>query len=147
MKEVNIYTQTKFKGIRKQNVAAGYVISTQTSKGEATASDIQYLLNETPNQAEIEILISALERMKHPCELTIWTNSFYIQSGIEKWMETWKKNNWCAAKGKEISNADEWKRVEMLLKPHKVKVRVGEEHPYRAWLKSAVENKRNESDS
>lgn len=144
MKKVNIYTQTTFKGMKKQNGAVGYVISTMTSKGECTVTDIKRIQNVTPNLAEVSVITDAMARLNQPCEVTIWTNSFYAKAGIEKWMDQWNQNNWITSKGEEVANRNEWEVLNGIISQHKVEIRVGEEHSYREWLKNEVKRAQDE---
>lgn len=144
MKKVSIYTQTTFKGMKRQKGIVAYVISTMTAKGEATISDVQKLPEATPNFAELDVLVDALGRINQPCELTIYTNSFYVSAGIENWLEKWKQNDWKTSKAEEISNVDTWKLLDELLNKHAVKVIVGEKHQYKDWMISECERKKNE---
>lgn len=139
--QVNIYTYSSAKGLKRQNAKAGYILSTQTQKGEATLSDFKILEDVTANQSELQILILALKRMKQRSVLHIYTESMYVANAIEKWLENWKKNNWTGAKGKPIANLEEWQELDKLLAGHDYTIHVQEEHEYKKWLKSEIERK------
>lgn len=144
MKEVNIYTQTSFRGLKRQDGAIGYVLSTMTAKGEATINETAKIRNATANFAEITVLTDALSRLNQPCKITIWTNSFYVRSGIELYMGKWFENGWVNAKGEEIAYRMDWELLREQLMEHEYTIRVGEPHQYSKWLKYEVERKKNE---
>ena len=43
------------------------------------------------------------------------------------------------AKGGDVANADEWRKLDELLAGHKYEFRLQEEHSYRNWLKGHIE--------
>ena len=119
----------------------GYILSVQTRKGEATASDFKTLENVTANQSELQVLILALKRMTQKSILHIYTENMYVANAIENWLENWKRNGWIAAKGKPVANLKEWQELDKLLKGHEYTFHVQEEHEYRKWLKNEVSRK------
>ena len=48
----------------------------------------------TNNRMELTAVISALEALKEPCNITLYTDSKYVMEGIEKWIISWKQNGW-----------------------------------------------------
>ncbi|MCI8409305.1 MAG: hypothetical protein HFJ09_08570 [Lachnospiraceae bacterium] len=139
--QVNIYTMSNARGIKRQNTRVGYILSTQTSKGEATRSNFELLENVTANQSELQVLILALKRMNQKSILHIYTESEYIKNAVENWLDSWKSNNWINAKGKPVINKKEWQELDKLLAGHAYMFHVKEEHAYRKWLKSEVNRK------
>ncbi len=48
----------------------------------------------TNNRMELMAAISALEALKEPCQVDLWTDSNYVRDGISGWIEGWKRNGW-----------------------------------------------------
>lgn len=93
----------------------------------------------TNNRMEILGVIKALEALRLPCEVDLYSDSQYVINALTKgWVEKWQRFDWYKdAKRKEkAKNPDLWKRLLKALAPHKV-----EYH----WVKghaSNVENNR-----
>lgn len=62
----------------------------------------------TNNRMELMAAIMALESLKEPCEIDLYTDSEYVRRGITEWIHGWIKNNW--NKGK-VKNVDLWERL------------------------------------
>jgi ribonuclease HI len=74
----------------------------------------------TNNRMELMAAIMALEAMKRPVEVHLYTDSTYVRDGITKWIHGWKKNGWKTAAKKPVKNADLWQRLEEAAGRHKV---------------------------
>ena len=46
----------------------------------------------TNNRMELLAAISALEALKRPCAVDLYTDSEYLRGGITGWINNWKKN-------------------------------------------------------
>ena len=44
----------------------------------------------------------------------IFTDSKYLQNGIQTWIKAWKKNNWMTSAKKPVKNQDLWIRLDTL---------------------------------
>lgn len=76
----------------------------------------------TNNRMELMAAISALEALREPCEVELWTDSQYIARAInEGWLENWKRRGWKRKEG-ELKNPELWRRLDALLGEHKVAV-------------------------
>jgi ribonuclease HI len=75
----------------------------------------------TNNRMELMAAISALEALKRPCSVDLYTDSEYLRGGITGWINGWKKNGWRTADRKPVKNVDLWQRLEAALKPHDVR--------------------------
>lgn len=72
--------------------------------------------------------IKALEALKKPSAVDLYTDSKYLQQGVNEWMAGWKKKGWPA----KIKNQDLWKRIDSLIEMHDVKfhwIRGHDGHP------------------
>ena len=74
----------------------------------------------TNNRMELTAAMSALEALKSPCEVDLYTDSKYVMDGISKWIFGWKKNGWKTADKKPVKNEELWKRLDAALKQHKI---------------------------
>ncbi len=75
----------------------------------------------TNNRMEMMAAIAALEALKRPCPVELYTDSKYLLDGATKWMPNWKRNGWRTAKKEPVKNAELWQRLELALAPHQVK--------------------------
>ena len=73
-----------------------------------------YEENTTNNRMELLAAIKALEAVTGKTDVTIYTDSMYLQQGITNWIKNWKLNNWKTASKKNVKNSDLWKRLDDL---------------------------------
>ena len=62
----------------------------------------------TNNRMELMAVIMALKEISSNLELTIYTDSTYVQKGISEWIKNWKVNNWRSSSKKPVKNKDLW---------------------------------------
>ena len=74
----------------------------------------------TNNRMEMTAAIEALNALKRPCQVTIYTDSKYVMDGITKWVFGWQKNGWKTADRKPVKNAELWQALLAAAAPHKV---------------------------
>jgi ribonuclease HI len=74
----------------------------------------------TNNRMELMAAISALEALKRPCTVDLYTDSEYLKGGITGWINGWKRNGWRTADRKPVKNMDLWQRLDAALERHKV---------------------------
>ena len=75
----------------------------------------------TNNRMELMAAIMALEALKRPCDVDLYTDSQYLRQGITSWIATWKRNGWRTADRKPVKNADLWQRLETAVSHHRVR--------------------------
>ncbi len=75
----------------------------------------------TNNRMELMAAIAALEALKKPCDVNLYTDSKYVMDGITKYVKNWQKNGWRTADKKEVKNKDLWERLVSAQEPHHVK--------------------------
>ena len=66
----------------------------------------------TNNRMELMAVIMALKEMSPSEELTIYTDSTYVQKGISEWIKNWKLNNWRSSSKKPVKNKDLWMQLD-----------------------------------
>lgn len=74
----------------------------------------------TNNRMELTAAIEALEALKRPCKVTLYTDSAYLKDGITKWISRWKINGWKTSAKKPVKNAELWQRLEAALGDHEI---------------------------
>lgn len=78
--------------------------------------------NTTNNKMEILAVLRALEMLKEPCNVTIYSDSAYVVNAIEKgWLNSWKNNNWIKSDKKKVKNIELWEKMLKLLDTHDIK--------------------------
>ena len=71
--------------------------------------------NTTNNRMEIMAVIMALQTVNTKNEITVFTDSTYVQKGINEWINKWKMNGWKASNKKEVKNKDLWVQLDSLV--------------------------------
>ncbi len=74
----------------------------------------------TNNRMELMGAIKAIESLKQPCDITLYTDSQYVMKGITEWIFGWQRNGWRTADKKPVKNADLWQELLKATKNHKV---------------------------
>lgn len=74
----------------------------------------------TNNRMELFAAIAALEALKRPCTVNLYTDSSYLRDGITKWIINWKRNGWKTAAKKPVKNVDLWQRLEAAIQRHEI---------------------------
>ena len=74
----------------------------------------------TNNRMEMMAVIQALEALKRPMTVRIYSDSRYVHDGITRFIHGWKRNDWRTADKKKVKNIDLWLRIDAAAKPHKV---------------------------
>lgn len=68
--------------------------------------------NTTNQRMEIAAVCNALESLKEPCDVTIYSDSAYVINCFkQKWYVSWQKNGWKNSKGQPVQNRDLWERL------------------------------------
>ena len=75
----------------------------------------------TNNRMELMAAISALEALKSPSDVDLYTNSNYLRGGITSWIKGWKRNGWRTADKKPVRNIELWQRLEQAAERHHVR--------------------------
>ncbi|MCR4650834.1 MAG: ribonuclease HI [Lachnospiraceae bacterium] len=75
----------------------------------------------TNNRMELMGVITGLEALNRPCEVTVVTDSKYVSEAFNKdWVSTWLRENFRIGKKNEVKNIDLWKRLLTAMETHKV---------------------------
>ena len=91
--------------------------------------------NTTNNRMELLALITALEALKTPCTVDLYSDSKYVIDALEKgWAWGWKKKNWIKSDKKPALNPDLWEELLQLTQRHEV---------HYHWVKGHAANPKN----
>jgi ribonuclease HI len=74
----------------------------------------------TNNRMELMAAISALEALKKPSRVDLYTDSEYVKNGIGTWIHGWKQRGWKTADRKPVKNAELWQRLDQARLRHEV---------------------------
>jgi len=96
--------------------------------------------NTTNNRMEMLAAITALETLKRPCSVILYTDSEYLRLGITQWTAGWIRRNWMTANKEPVKNVDLWRRLLVAAERHKVE-KTGVEW---RWLKGHAGHAENE---
>ena len=89
----------------------------------------------TNNRMELMAAIAALEALKRPMRVHLYTDSQYLRQGITEWLRGWKARGWRTADKKPVKNQDLWERLDAANARHAVEWR---------WLKGHAGHELNE---
>jgi ribonuclease HI len=74
----------------------------------------------TNNRMELMAAIMALESLKRPAKIKLYSDSKYVLDGITQWVPGWQKRGWKTADKKPVKNIDLWQRLVEAAAPHDV---------------------------
>jgi len=117
LKEVDMYTDGACKG----NPGAGGFCCILRYKGkEKLVSGGE--ANTTNNRMELCAVISGLEILREPCEVTVYSDSKYVVDAMKLgWARGWKEKGWKKSDGKTALNTDLWERLLSLSEMHRLR--------------------------
>ena len=74
----------------------------------------------TNNRMELTAAIQALEALKRPSAVDLYTDSTYVKDGITRWLPNWKARGWRTAAKAPVKNRDLWEALDALAGRHDV---------------------------
>ncbi len=74
----------------------------------------------TNNRMELMAAIQALEALKRPMTVRLYTDSEYVKNGITQWIHGWKARGWKTADKKPVKNEDLWRRLDEAKQRHAI---------------------------
>ncbi len=74
----------------------------------------------TNNRMELLAAIKALEALKRPSKVDLYTDSQYLRKGITEWLVNWKARGWRTAAKKPVKNEDLWRALDQAVAPHEI---------------------------
>ncbi len=115
MTDVTIYTDGACSGNPGPGGWGAILMHGETRK-ELSGGDSET----TNNRMELLAAIEALNALKRPCKVALYTDSVYVRDGITKWIKGWQRNGWRTAAKKPVKNAELWQALQAALQPHDV---------------------------
>ncbi len=116
MKKVKIYTDGACSGNPGKG-GWGAVLFYRDEKREISG----YEENTTNNKMELTAAIKALERLKEPCEVELYSDSAYLVNAfLEGWLTKWQMNGFKSSNKKPVQNVDLWQKLIDLNNIHKI---------------------------
>jgi len=112
---INIYTDGACKGNPGPGGWGALILQGDT-KNEIYGGEA----NTTNNRMEIMAVIRALRTINAENEITVFTDSTYVQKGINEWIAKWKINGWRTSNKKEVKNKDLWVQLDNLTSQLKI---------------------------
>lgn len=106
---VDIYTDGACRGNPGPGGWAALLIFAGREKEVAGAETLT-----TNNRMELTAVIRALEALKRPVRVRVYTDSEYVRRGILEWVSAWKARGWRTADRKPVKNQDLWERLDAL---------------------------------
>ena len=64
----------------------------------------------TNNRMELTAAIRALQTLKRPCQVDLYTDSEYLKRGITEWLPNWERRGWRRSGGK-LANSELWQAL------------------------------------
>ena len=129
MKTVTVYTDGACSGNPGPG-GWGAILSFQGIEKELSGGEAAT----TNNRMELTAVISALQALREPCEVTLTSDSKYVIDAITKgWAVSWRAKGWRKADKSPALNVDLWEVLLALLEKHKVEfvwVHGHTGHPY-----------------
>ncbi|NLL46425.1 MAG: ribonuclease HI [Clostridiales bacterium] len=126
-KEVTIYTDGACSGNPGPG-GWGAILKYRGIEKELSGGESQT----TNNRMELLAVISALEALKEPCKVTLYSDSKYVTDAVEKgWARSWMAKGWKKSDKTPAKNPDLWERLLKLLEIHDVSF---------VWVKGHAEN-------
>ncbi len=130
MKEIEIYTDGACRGNPGRG-GYGVVLKYKSFRKELSCG-YQHTTN---NRMELLGAIVALEALKEPCQVKLYSDSSYLVNAITKgWLTKWQSNNWRKADKSKVVNVDLWQRLLGSLATQKVEF---------IWVKGHANNPEN----
>lgn len=141
MELINIYIINTIKRFSGGWGYVGYILEAFRNNIPVTVQGF-FKIKDTPNRADMLIIIEAMGRLTKPCDVHIHTRNKQIFDAYDKcWIEEWKKNGWKNSRGEEVRNGELWKLLSFLNKGS-IQIEYGK-HSYYEWMERYIrENER-----
>lgn len=98
--------------------AGGYGIVLRYKGKEKSLSEGFHLT--TNNRMEMLAAISALQSLREPCKVMLFSDSQYVKQGISHWIYSWKKQGWKTRYRRQVQNLDLWKSLDKEAQRHSI---------------------------
>ena len=131
MKQVTIYTDGACSG---NPGPGGWAAILRYGEAEKVLSGGE--AQTTNNRMELLGVINALQALREPCAVELWSDSRYVVDALEKgWAVSWRAKGWRKADKKPALNQDLWETLLTLTETHRL-------HCH--WVKGHADNEFNQ---
>jgi ribonuclease HI len=89
----------------------------------------------TNNRMELTAAIRALQTLREPCAVEMFTDSQYLRKGITEWIAAWKARGWKTKDKQPVKNVDLWQQLDLAAAKHRIEWK---------WLKGHAGHQDNE---
>jgi len=80
-----------------------------------------YDASTTNNKMELYAAAAALEKLKEPCQVQLYSDSAYLINGFNQhWVDNWQRNGWKTSTKKPVENQELWKKLIDFSKTHAI---------------------------
>lgn len=116
MKHIEIYTDGACSGNPGPG-GWGAVLMYGEHRKEISGGDA----HTTNNRMELTGPIEALELLKQPCNVRLYSDSAYLVNAFNQhWIANWQRNGWQTSQKKPVENKELWQRLLELCRTHEV---------------------------
>ena len=116
MKKVTIYTDGACSG-NPGNGGWGAVLFYKDIKREISGFEE----NTTNNKMELTAAIKAIDMLKEPCEIELYSDSAYLINAFNQdWITNWQMNGFRNASKKPVQNVELWQQLIEFNNTHKI---------------------------
>ena len=130
MKQIEIYTDGACSGNPGPG-GWGAVLRYNGREKEISGGEVQT----TNNRMELTAVIAALECLKEPYTVELYSDSKYVIDALSKgWAVSWRKKGWIKSDKKPALNVDLWERLLKLTEAHEM---------HYHWVKGHADNEYN----
>ncbi len=130
MKQIEIYTDGACSGNPGPG-GWGAVLRYNGREKEISGGEAQT----TNNRMELTAVIAALECLKEPCAVELYSDSKYVIDALSKgWAVSWRKKGWIKSDKKPALNVDLWEQLLKLTEAHEMRYH---------WVKGHADNEYN----
>jgi len=85
----------------------------------------------TNNQMELRAVSMGLRALQEPCDVSVFTDSKYVEQGMSRLVPQWKANRWRNSRGRHLPNQRLWVQLASAAVRHRI---------HWCWVKGHGEN-------
>jgi ribonuclease HI len=74
----------------------------------------------TNNRMELRAAIEALQALKRPVDVRLYTDSLYLRNGVLTWLPQWKARGWKTVDKRAVKNQDLWQSLDERAAKHRI---------------------------
>ena len=121
-KKVTIFSDGAARGNPDGPGGYGAILQYTDSSGTLHEKELSEGFKKTTNnRMELMGVIAALECLRFPCEVDVYSDSKYVVSAFnEHWIDSWKKNGGVTASKQPVKNRELWERLLAASAPHTI---------------------------